>query len=342
MPKAGRNGKMPPSAVTMIRFVVRSACFVSCATAVLLADAYRAPVRRGDSWWNTVAAVAAAPGEPGKQWEDGEREDPGDEPWDEDYVNLRKLTNEEIQRIRFKELRAFRLETDQPDRLTVRIPRKVVQDFLLEMEGHPDFRGDASRRAFYRLTPPQKLHFIAKYKGEMFMDRVDIRTDPEVFLVFRRQVMPIVLRGCATAGCHSPTFDDEAFFGLFKDPKRLAETTYANFIILNDLAVNGEAVINRAQPQNSLLLSYMLPHEEVKMDLRHPGDVEYLPVYQSRRAPGYRRIERWIASLRVPAPDYGVHLVPPSGRAPPPGDDASTSDAPDSPTDDAGGKEFRD
>lgn len=226
---------------------------------------------------------------------------------DRPIAHLRRLTNEEIQRIRYKELRSLRLLTsDRPDRVTVKISRSTVDDFLLEMEGHPDFRGESTRREFRKLTPAQKLHFIARYKGDQFIDKVEIQSDPEVFLEFRKNVMPLVLRGCATTGCHSPNYRDEVRFGLFRDAKRLPATTYANFILLNELSVDQQPVINRAQPENSLLLTYMLPDKEVRPGLRHPPVSGMRPIFQSRGAPGYRRIEQWIASLRQPAPDYGV------------------------------------
>lgn len=225
-------------------------------------------------------------------------------------VTLRKLTPEEINRVRYLELRAFRLAaSDRPDRVTVKIPKKTVDDFLLEMEGHEDFLGEPSRRAFRKLTPPQKLHFIAKYQREAFIDKVKIESDPEVLLEFRKRVLPTVLRGCATSGCHNANYDENTKFGLYKDPKRQADKVYANFLLLSELQHDGMPVINRTQPDNSLLLSYMLPIKEVKESMRHPGGVELQPMYQSRGAQNYKRIERWIASLRQPAPDYGISMV---------------------------------
>ncbi len=231
-------------------------------------------------------------------------------------VEMRKLTSEEIHRIRYLELRGMRLTTDRPDRVTVKVPLETVDDFLLEMEGHPDFIGEPARREFRKLTPPQKLHLIARYKGEAYIDKVKIESDPEVFVEFRKRVMPIVARGCATTGCHGPGSGDSAGFSLFDDPKRAKETTYANFVILSELESGNRQMINRPHPQESLLLTCMLPSKEVKPALRHPGDLNIKPVYQSRNAPGYRRIERWIASLKQPTPDYGIRLVPESKSKP--------------------------
>lgn len=233
---------------------------------------------------------------------------------------LRKLSDAEVHRIRYMELRPLRMKSDKPDRVTVKIPQETVDEFLLDMEGHPDFEGEKTRRLFRAMTPPQKLHEIARYKGDAYMDKVEILSDPEIFVEFRRNVMPVVLRGCSTSGCHAPNFDEELKFGLYKDPKRSSSTTYANFVILNDLVVDDMPMINRAHPGDSLILTYLLPVKDVKPAMRHPGD-PLNPVYQSRTAPGFRRIEKWIGSLRQPNPDYQVHLLPtragPSPETPP-------------------------
>lgn len=224
-------------------------------------------------------------------------------------ADLRKLTPSEIQRIRFVELRALRLTTDRPDSVTVKIPRKTVDDFLADVEGEEGWRGDAARREFRKLTPPQKLHIIAKERQDKYQQSIDIQSDPEVFAEFRKHVMPLVLRGCSNTGCHSPSYPDDVRFGLYKDPKKLPSTTYANFIMLNSLSVDDQPLINRVQPDNSLLLTFMLPDKEVKPEMRHPGTAAIRPIFQSRNAPGYKRIEKWIASLRQPAPDYGVIFI---------------------------------
>lgn len=254
-----------------------------------------------------AAAWQAPPGEP----EGGDADpvepdalEPGALP------KLKKLTPKQINRIRYLELRGMRTQSPTPDRVVVKIPREVMEDFLVEMEGQPGFRGERDRRSFYRMTAPQKLHMIARYRGAAYADRVEIKTDPEVFVTFRRQVLPIVLRGCATTACHASTNEEAAGFRLFKDPKKTPASVYANFVILNDIEVGHRRMINRGQPENSLLLSYLLPKSQVRPELRHPGDVAYKPIFRSRRALKYRQIERWIASLKHPAEDYGVRLVP--------------------------------
>jgi hypothetical protein len=237
---------------------------------------------------------------------------------------LRKLTEQEIWRIRFLELRGNRQGAKvPPESISVKVEKKQADEFLTLLEGSPkpwmpedSSATDAQARAeFHKLTAAQKAHYIAAERGPAFADKIHIMTDPEVFKEFRSKVMPIVLRGCATTGCHGPTGSEEAKFHLYRDPKKAADTTYANFVILNDLSVGGGPIINRGQPSSSLLLMYMLPTKDVRPELRHPGKVEFKPVFQNRASLDYKRLENWIGSLKHPADDYGVHLL--AAAAPP-------------------------
>ncbi|MBI5764386.1 MAG: hypothetical protein HZA51_12765 [Planctomycetes bacterium] len=231
---------------------------------------------------------------------------------------LRKLTEREIQRIRFLELRGIRQGNDaKPEPITVKLDSKLVEEFLTLMEGKPNYTGSLARGEFRKLTAAQKVHFIAAERGPEFADRIHITSDPEVFVEFRKKVMPLILRGCATTGCHGPADSETSRFHLFKDPKKAADTTYANFIVLNDVQVDGVSILNRSQPENSLLLSYMLPTKDVKPEMRHPGANEIKPLFQTRNGPDYKRIEKWIGSLKHPMEDYGVHLLKPGPSSQP-------------------------
>ncbi|HPF37699.1 MAG TPA: hypothetical protein P5081_07690 [Phycisphaerae bacterium] len=242
----------------------------------------------------------------------------------------RKLTDTEINRIRFMELRAMR-GLKGVDPVTVKISRDVLNDFLVEMTGHDDFKGKKARQNFLKRTPPQKLHMMAHYTGPKFADKVEILTDPEIFVEFRKHVMPQVIRGCSTNGCHNSTNEKAYGFKLFKDPKKAPGTTYANYITLNDYMLDGKRMINRNDPSRSLLVTYMLPASEVPAEFRHPGDVEIRPLFQSHKHRRFQRILQWIGSLKIPPEDYGVRLIPmpempEDGPTPADGDKTSPDD----------------
>ncbi|MBX3396199.1 MAG: hypothetical protein KF841_12620 [Phycisphaerae bacterium] len=220
------------------------------------------------------------------------------------------LTYAQVSRIRYMELRGMRKPSmTEPDRVTVRISRDVIDEFLLSMEGDPNFREDRDRRNFLKMTPPQKLHTIAKYKGAAYADKVRITSDPEVFVEFRKNVLPHVLRGCATTGCHTSTNRSAPGFAFLNDPKRTTLSVYSNFLILNDLRVDKRRMIDRSQPENSLILTYLLPRNAVLPEYRHPGTADIKPLFPSRKHKLYTRILAWIASLKHPSEDYGVRLI---------------------------------
>jgi len=249
---------------------------------------------------------------------------------EESAGRFRKLTPQEINRIRYLELRAMRQSklSEQPDRVTCKVPRDVIDEFLVEMEGREDFitaltgNKDAgwerARQAFNKMTAPQKLHQIAYYKGAKYADRVAITSDPEVFVEFKRNVLPVVMRSCATSSCHGLSAREGPRFILYDDPKKSASALYADFVMLNEIQVDGRPLIDRASPESSLLLTYMLPTGDVRSELRHTDAAKYKPIFQSRTARGYRLILEWIRSLKHPAEDYGVRFYPPP--APPPED----------------------
>ena len=256
--------------------------------------------------WCMPQPGAAQPGpttQPGRRFTS---RPPPTEPADDEAgaSHIRKLTNEEIFRLRFLELRGSRASADaRPEPITVKLDNKLVDEFLTSMEGNNDFLRlmggpdnpsytfENAKADFRKLTSAQKVHVIAAEKGPDFADKIHITSDPEVFVEFRKHVMPAILQGCATTGCHAIGSGDEVKFQLFKDPKKTPETTYANFIVLNDLVIESLPLINRSNPANSLLLNYMLPAKDVKPEMRHPEKVDYRPIFQNRTGAGFRRIE---------------------------------------------------
>lgn len=285
----------------------------ACVMLVAQVDAVGWPSAGGDSGDRPGASRSWAPPEPDA--DDPALDDDG-EPGEE---GLRELTPEEISRIRFMELRGMRLKTSQPDRVKTEVPRETVERFLAEMADDPQFRDDdypfrskKNQKEFRKLTSAQKVHWIAHYSQTKFADEIKIKSDPEVFVTFKKNVLPIIVRTCAKQpGCHASTGEDESIrFRLFEGARRPAPRLYANFLVLNDTEVGDLAVIDRSQPSDSLLLTYLLPAETTKAAARHPGTDTFKPPFKSRKAPGFRRIEQWIRSLKHPAEDYGVRLVP--------------------------------
>jgi len=223
-----------------------------------------------------------------------------------------RITPEMINRIRFMELRAARAKRqDNPeqlvDRVSVQISPETVNKFLVLKQGDFSFRGDAARKRFLAMTPAQKLAVIAWWVRDtndefQFADDVRIQRDPEILVDFRKRIQPTLLANCASAACHG-SLDPSNKFRLFNDPKRRDQMTYANFLTLRQWLVNDQPLINRDKPDDSLLLTYVLPESESRHP--HPRTADFRPLYQKRAARGYRNLHDWIASLRLLKPGVG-------------------------------------
>lgn len=231
-----------------------------------------------------------------------------------------RITPKQINRIRFMELRAAREKAvgtdDLPvDRVVVQIPKDTIERFLTWKQGSPGFQGERARKRFLKMTPPEKLAVIAYWARETpdefsYADSVEIKTDPEVMVEFRRRLMPPLLANCATANCHGSSNVEAVKMRLYNDAKRSDATTYANFVTLREWVVNGRPLIDPRNPEKSLLLAYTL-RTDMTPD-HHPGKQPIKPMFQRGNEVGYKHLEKWIVSLRQlhEVDGYGFHLLP--------------------------------
>jgi hypothetical protein len=211
---------------------------------------------------------------------------------------LRPLTDEEVQRIRRKEL-----HLDEEGRVVVRIDRDALREFY--EFAHGTGLVDDDRRAFFKLPRLKLAQLILRLAPDQFGKAVSIRSDPQRMQTFIRDVQPIILRGCAAADCHggSAAGDFQLFTGRALSPN----ASYANYLRMHEHKAGNERLINRDQPGRSLLLSYGLPNEEVAEETRrHPSDI--MPVFQSPDDREYRTVLNWLSSLSIRRPDYGIEL----------------------------------
>lgn len=232
-----------------------------------------------------------------------------------------QLTPQQINRVRFMELKAAREPDRGPenaavDRLVVDIPPEVINKFIAWRIGERDFRGENAEKRFRSLTPPQKLALIAYWvRGRAeeaeYADAVAIRRDPEIFVDFRRRILPTLINGCASSACHGSTDVARTKFRLYNDPRRAEKEVYADFLTLSEWSVDHRQVVNRDKPDESLLLTYMLPRADTRYP--HPDVPNFKPLYQRAGAPGYRSVLNWISELRKldPHRGYGFTLYTP-------------------------------
>ena len=221
------------------------------------------------------------------------------------FRRKRALTLREVNRIRLAEIG----KADKTLRVVFR--NKVIERFIDMMREDGEFEDDPRRaRKFRQQSAFQKLSYILDtIPADHWKIRDDIvlKSDPKVLQTFRRQVWPVVAKGCASASCHgSPRIKGN--LRLFNVAVNDDVGIYTNFLILDTSTARGRDMINRDHPDASLLLQYGLPPGEGSVS--HPGNIA--PIYRSVKDRAYRTVKSWIDSLNgPPRPNYGVKPRPP-------------------------------
>ena len=109
-------------------------------------------------------------------------------------------------------------------------------------------------------------------------------------------------RGCVRSGCHG---GQRAHTFRFPTGSQSSdEFLYTSFLILDQMKTSLGPMIDRASPEESALLRYMLPVEEGRQAHPPVKRRRVTPTLRGTRDPRYRAIVEWIGSLRSPHPDY--------------------------------------
>ncbi|HWB54502.1 MAG TPA: hypothetical protein VG722_09925 [Tepidisphaeraceae bacterium] len=141
--------------------------------------------------------------------------------------------------------------------------------------------------------------------NQAFRHDVRVLSDPPEMVEFKFRILPLVLAGCASSGCHSADGTDEF---------RLSHKThnegyvYADFDQLRKYVKTVESdrqsmfatarvdrLINLDDPESSLLVQYALPARLAQTP--HPATRHWRPMATSKSDPRYRELLRWIEAL---------------------------------------------
>lgn len=214
----------------------------------------------------------------------------------------RPLTDDEIQVIRRAELRL-----DRRERVTVKIDRAALKDFVEWSAGRSDLPDDG--KTFYRRNRVEQAQLMLRSDRERFADAITIRTDPGRMRDFQREVMPILLAGCATSDCHGG--GGAGCFRLSGGRSLGANLVYSNYLVMHELEVGERRLVNRNSPDRSLILSYGLPPRagDDAKPLNHPTDIS--AVFKNEGDADYQTVLEWLQSLDLRQPDYGIDLSKP-------------------------------
>lgn len=209
------------------------------------------------------------------------------------------------------------MEAGLNDRLTGKFDPKVLEDFWSSVM-LKDPLEDKSKGAHDRFVSAanflQQLARIKQANENKYLQGATITTDPAVLKAFTAGggVNTFVLQNCATAECHASSSKQAGNFRLI-NPTTNAEAQYTNFYILSMYSNADGKMIDRDNPEKSLLLQYSLPYAAATA--RHPkSDVRRLTGLNDARL---RSMNDWIKSLAFPKPNYGIVYEVPGMSATP-------------------------
>ncbi len=217
------------------------------------------------------------------------------------------LTKEDIYRIRLMELKSN-------DRVSVQFRNKVLQRFIKSMRGSGDFENRGFENKFRGYNRVKQVLYILEWTDRdnaSIRDDILIKTDPKVIKEFRARIWPIIAKSFASPSCYGGVKPRDGL-KLFNIPLTDERVLYTNFYILHKWERNGRKMIDRDNPEMSLLLQYGLPKKIAKCPRPKyvPG-----PIFKSTNDRSYKIVKDWIASLRrLFPPGYRIKYTLPGQK----------------------------
>ena len=215
----------------------------------------------------------------------------------------RMVTAEEINRIR-------QLEWSQKDPINLSIDRDVVEKYLSNNQ-------NVTRQDFAREPKEQQAIDIMNNRPDLDSG-IHMRADPKPVADFHQKIQRILQQGCAVAGCHGGTNAKGGNFYLYTGDTLPVYMT--NYLTLQTFAPKVKDVqmplIDRQNPENSLLLQYMLPPDVAVTP--HPAAPPYKGAVKTSKDPRYQAVYGWLTELNPLQPNYEIDLTkdPPKKETP--------------------------
>jgi len=219
-------------------------------------------------------------------------------------------------------IRVYEYNFSASPRPAVRIPREVLDEFMTKFKGERYTDADGNERAIPKTRTEQNKFFALRgskswqqldaimYFGRSgareYYSKIEVLGDPPALKAFKTTAYRYV-----TNYFRSNFGDGAAVEGLYLFQGNTVEQVYSNFYILSQFKdESGRRMINRDQPEQSLLLQWGLPRS--KATYPAPEIKGWKPTFTGTESKQFQTIAAWIRTLYVPAPNYDVtYELPP-------------------------------
>jgi hypothetical protein len=196
------------------------------------------------------------------------------------------------------------------------IPVQISADLRRKMAARVGMTYDA----FSAQSPTQQLQQILD-KGDADMKAAaKVGRDPLAILTFKREILPMVLRNCATIGCHGGS----AGGSFLPFNKNDTPSTYTNFYIMEQFSMKTAAtgffgsgdrkMIERGDGVHSLFIAFGLPAGQ--SDVSHPKvpNSSFNGIFRGPDDKLAQQAIQWMNhGLNTIEPSYGISYTPPTG-----------------------------
>ncbi len=220
-----------------------------------------------------------------------------------------KLSPEQVNMIKMYEVDPRR------ERPTVIVPNEAIDTLFSQYSSDPKVAAlleDHRAQSEFRNEPGwQQLDLFFEARARNLYPKLIIRSDPRPLKTFRTRIWPNYVRNsCATSACHGGP--QAGRFFLFPDISNSDATVYTNFYILSKFSnpKNLTYMIDRANPDRSLLLQYGLPRQAAATP--HPDVSGFRPAFSNDHDPRYTMVLNWIRKELAPTADYPINYQLPS------------------------------
>ncbi len=200
-------------------------------------------------------------------------------------------------------IRVYELDINDPPEL--RISQETRQEFLDAYSTSTLLpQTDEDRADLMASDPLDILKLMFAHRAREFYGRVNVVDEPVAIRRFRQSVHDLwLMPRCANAACHGGP--DAGRFQLVTGRRLDDRIRTSNLLILDDLVLDGQAMINWNEPMQSTLIQYALPR--TKATRPHPAVAGWRPAMDATQSVSALGTAKWIESMmRSPRPEYPI------------------------------------